>query len=341
MSTVNMNMNMNMKKRIFPTLLLVVLSFSVIPAMALSKPSPEKIKQLIKEMLYKHKSPRLLGIDSFPNHKCENIKIENIRLLKIGRAKSSYYRSSGKYISSEFKVKFTAKGSCVLTPPYRINASEYDKYQNALRRANAYGSKKPAPVMPMDLGGRLPFRNIPFEAYIMTDDYGDWVALDVPTAFNKEDRHYTKKTKQYLKSLFLKKNGGKIQNWEKEQRLAAEKMSPEAESGLRVIKFHRLYTPEVHAMLQSKSKRLREFVYSTYWKLGMRRGNHAETDQFLREVIRQLKIQGGKTKSSHSPTKSRTNSFSSQSHMHGTRRHSHKLPRQGKAHRHGNGPIGR
>jgi len=322
--------------------LLTVMSLSVANAAPPGKPSSGQIKKLIKEMLIKSKTTSFVGISNVTyktkkDIECENTTVKKIKILKIGRASSNYYKSSGNYINSNFKVKFLIQGSCNLSSTYRINAYEYQKYKNDLVESNRRSyRKKPTPLIPMDLSGRVPFRgNIPFEVYISTDDYGDWYANE-PSSFKEEDRHYSDKTKKYLKDLFYRKHGASVKKWEKDQTLAASKMSYDAETGLSVIKYNRLYTAEVKALLLSQPKRIREYVFSRYWKLSRSR-NHARSDKFLRDVIAQLK---SKKVGSKAPKKS-VNSASSLSHTHGGRSHAHKLPKQGKSHRHRNGPIGR
>ncbi len=330
-----------MKKISFLTLFLV-LNLFVVQAAPLTKPSSGQIKQLIKKQLLESKTTIFVGISNITykekkDVECENIKVQNIKILKIGRASSSYYKQSGSYIGSNFKVKFSIQGSCKLSTPYRLNTYKYQQYQDDLREFHRRGGKKPTPVIPMDLKGRLPFRsNVPFEVYISTDDYGDWYANGQPNAFNKEDSHYSVKTEKYLANLFYKTQGTTVKKWEKKQALAKSKMSFDAESGLSVIKYDNRISREVKAQLRAQPKHIKEFVYSTYWKLSSRR-SPAKAAQFIRQVTKQMKLKTARTKL---PRKSVTSS-SSNSHSHGGRRHTHKLPTQGISHRHGNGPIGR
>jgi len=341
---------MNMKKRIFPTLLLVISLFVLnltVVAEPLRKPSTKQIKNLIKKMLFENKTTIFTGISnvtykSKKDIECENIKVKKIRILKVGKASSNYYERSGDYINSSFVVKFSIQGSCNLTSKFRINPYEYDKYKYALDKYNTvfedgtHAGKKPTPVMPMDLTGRVPFRsNVPFETYIATDNYGDWYAKE-PNSFKESDRHYSDKTKQYLKSLYQRKNGASVKKWKRQQAIKENRMSDDAERGLKQIIYDRLFTSKVKAQLFSQPKPVREFVFSQYWKLS-NRYNHKKASQFLREVIRVMRLREAKSKS----PKNSVNSSSGNSHSHGGRRHSHKLPRQGKSHRHGNGPIGR
>lgn len=296
-----------MKKIILPILLLSI-SFSVSEAQPLRKPSAGQIKKLIKKMITKNKVAFFVGLDSTDDSKCENIKINRLKILKIGRAKSNYYEQSGNYIDSDFMVKFTIQGSCNLTPPFRINENEYNEYK--------YHRNKHKPVMPMDLSGRVPFRSIPFEVQILTDDYGDWYASKYPYVFNKEDRPYTDKTKKYLKNLYYRKNGKKVKAWNKEQARLKSRMSDGAESGYHVMQFDHLYTREVKAMLEAQPKKTREFVYGSYWKL-MEKDNRADTDRFLREVIKQLKAQ--KPRATRAKTSVRVNKVHSQNSLLGNR----------------------
>jgi len=261
--------------------LLTVMSLSVANAAPPGKPSSGQIKKLIKEMLIKSKTTSFVGISNITykekkDIECENTTVKKIKILKIGRASSNYYKSSGSYINTNFKVKFLIQGSCNLSSTYRVNNYDSYVYQNKKN-----GVKNPAPWMPMDLSGRVPFRsNIPFEVYISTDDYGDWYANE-PNSFKEEDRHYSDKTQKYLKDLFYRKHGDFVKKWEKDQALAASKMSDDAEGGLKVIKYNRLYTAEVKALLLSQPKPVREYVFSRYWKISLSR-NYARSDKFLR-----------------------------------------------------------
>ena len=328
-----------MKKSIILSLLLIT-SLSVANAKPLAKPSSGQIKKLIKKMLLESKTTIFAGIDgdAYGNDvKCNNISVNKINLLKIGRASSNYYERSGNYINSEFKVKFTIRGACDLSSAYKINPFEYDKYKDELRKANRFHEKKPTPVMLMALSGRVPFRsNIPYEVYFSTDDYGDWYAVENPVSAKKEDRSYSDATKAYLKKLFYKTNRSKVKTWEKEQIIAKNKLSDDAERGAGLIRYDRLLTTELRKQLFTQPKHIREFVFSSYWKLAQR-GDRALSNRFLREVFKQMKLKAAREKS----PKRMGNTSSSNSHIHGNRRHSHTLPAQGKSHRHGNGSLGR
>ncbi len=338
--------NLNIKKTIYIAIF-IILNLSIASAAPLAKPSSGQIKKLIKKMLLESKTTIFTGIDgdTYGNDdvKCNNISVKKINLLKIGRASSNYYERSGNYINSEFKVKFTIRGACDLTSAFKINPFEYDRYKDKLRRANRFNEKKPTPVMPMALSGRVPFRSdIPYEVYFSTDDYGDWFAVKNPISAKKKDRSYSDATKAYLKKLFYKKNGSKIKTWEKEQIIAKNKLSDDAERGAGLIRYDRLLTTELRKQLFAQPKRTREFVFSSYWKLAQR-GDKALSNRFLREVFKQMKLKAARKARGKNPPKKIRNSHSNSgnSHLHGSRRHSHKLPAQGKAHRHGGGPIGR
>jgi len=277
-----------MTTKFFSSLLAIVvtMSLSVMSANAkpLRKPSNGEIKKIIKKMLLKTKTPIFAGIyPSDQSTKCENIHIKRIKLLKVGRASSNYYERSGSYISSNFMVKFSISGSCTLNSPYRINKYEYDRYTNSSRR----DKRKSKPVMPMDLKGRVPFKNIPFEIEIYTDDYGDWYSNSA-WAFNKRDRTYSKNATKYLKNLFYKTQHASVKKWKKEQTIAASKLSYSAETGLKVIKYDRLYTKELAAKLRVQPKRIREAIFSQYWKLSSDRAKQIE---FIRVVSEQLRNQ--------------------------------------------------
>jgi len=277
--------NRNMTTKILSPLLtlIVAMSLSVTSANAkpLKKPSNGEIKRIIKRMLVKNKNPIFVGIDNYEEStRCENIHIKRIKLLKVGRATSNYYERSGSYIDSDFMVKFLISGSCTLTPAFRINSSEYNTHK--------YSRRKTKPVMPMDLKGRVPFRsNIPYETRIMTDSYGDWVAREALSA-NEKDRYYSKSTKKYLKNLFYKTQRSSIKKWKKQQTIAANKLSIDAQSGYNVIQFNRHYTKELDAKLRTQPKRAREAFYKAYWRLAP---NHAKQDELIRVVSEQLRHQ--------------------------------------------------
>jgi len=339
MATVNM-------KKVISLTLSIFLGLSIANAAPLKKPSPAQIKKLIKQKMIKKKTLiAALGTNSSRKSKCEDMHINKIKILKIGRSGSTYYKYSGEYINSSFMVKFLIQGSCNITPAYRINDSEYSDYMRGFRRySRVYedgthlGNKKPIPVMPMDLKGKIPFRsNIPLETSFFTDSYGDWTTSGLPGIVNpKENNYYSDKTKKYLIALFNKKNTSNIKKWEREQVIAKNKMSDDAESGLHVIIFNKIYTSEFKALLQSQPKSVKDYILKTYWKINLHNRNHVKSDQFLRETLRLMR---SKARKSNQPRKS-SNTSSSNSHSHGGRRHTHKLPHQGKAHRHGNGAVG-
>jgi len=261
----------------------VAMSLSVMSANAkpLKKPSNGEIKRIIKRMLIKNKNPIFVGIDNYEEStRCENIHVKRIKLLKVGRATSNYYERSGSYIDSDFWVKYLISGSCTLSPAFRINSYEYDKHKNSRRKTK--------PVMPMDLKGRVPFRsNIPYETHIMTDNYGDWFARDA-LSVNLKDRYYSKRTKKYLKNLFYKTQRSSIKKWKREQTIAANRLSSEAQSGYNVIQFNRHYTKAFDAKLRTQPKRAREAFYKAYWRLSP---NHAKQDELIRVVSEQLRHQ--------------------------------------------------
>lgn len=287
-------------KKIILFSLMLLLTASVSHAAPLKKPSKNEIKRLIKKMVLKSKTPIFTGIDN-PSYThpltCTKINIQKIDILKVGRASSNYYERSGNYINSEFKVKFLIKGACTLSDTYRINTYAYNDYVYELRQANRHHDKKPTPVMPMDLKGRVPFRgNIPFEIYILTDDYGDWYAVEHANAFRKEDRCLSDKTTNYLKKLFYKKNRANVKKWKQEQIAAKNRLSDGAERGKRVMQYNRLFTSKVKAQLESQPKRIREFVYGGYWKILQQESHKGsdrfrKSDQFLKEVINQMRLQ--------------------------------------------------
>lgn len=288
-------------KKILMLSCILLLNCSISTAEPLEKPSEDTLKQLIKKMVLKSKTTIFTGIERYAyphNMRCENIKIENINILKIGRASSNYYERSGNYINSEFKVKFLIKGTCDLNHAYRINAGEYDQYTYLLEKANRHeNSKKPTPVIPMDLNGTQPFRDdIPFEVDILTDDYGDWYASEYPNAFQKQDRCLSDKTTQYLKQRFYQTNQANIKRWEQAQIDEKNRLSSTAQSGQNLIKYDKLFTQEVKSLLDSQPKRIREFVFSNYWKLARQESDKRshrfrKSHQFLKEVIKQMKLQ--------------------------------------------------
>jgi len=309
--------DINMKKVIIVTLLLVM-NLSAVKAAPLAKPSFGQIKKMIKKMVLKTTATTFTGINPYGSSKCENTKVSSIKLLKVGRVTSNYYGQSG------FMVKFFIEGSCIVNPPYKLNEELGEK-------------------MPMNLGGRLPFRgNIAYATSFITDSYGDWYAQEVSGPIDITEQFYKKKTKKYLKGLFYRNNKASVKAWNKEQTILKNRMSDQAELGCSVMKFDSLYTPEVDAQLRSQPKRTREFVCSTYEK-SVRRRDYATSTKFLKEVIAQMKLKAARSQSpnSKSARKPVNHSLSNNSHSHGGRIHSHKLPTQGKSHRHRNGPIGR
>ncbi len=286
-------------KKVLILFALLLLNFALSYAEPLKKPSPETVKQLIKEMVLKSKTTIFTGIGraTYPTLlTCENIYIEEINLLKIGRVASNYYERGGSYINSGFKVKFLIKGTCDLSRAYRLNEHEYSKYTYLLKEAKRHNSKKPTPVMPMDLSGTIPFRNdVAFEVSILTDDYGDWYASEYSNAFKEEDRCFSDKTAAYLQKLFTSTHQANIKKWEQAQINEKNRLSDEAESGKNLIKYNRLFTKEVKMLLDAQPKRIREFVYRGYWEVARKESHKStqrfrKTDLFLKEVIKQMKL---------------------------------------------------
>lgn len=260
---------------------------STLNAEMLKKPSKRQIKSLIHKMVLKSRNTEFTGVYAdYLGIKCKKVVINNINILKIGKVFSSYYRRSGDYAGSSFKVKFTINGSCQLSAPYRINEDEYSRYLYKKKRSN----KKLTPVMPLDLSGKIPFRkNVPFEVNIYADDYGDWVASDGISTFRKEDSIASEQTKNYLKKLFYRHNKSKVVEWKREQKRAKNRLSDEATRGFNVMKYDRLYTKEFQQLLALQSKRIKEFMGKTYWQVSHTR-DHAKRDLVMREFLNQMRL---------------------------------------------------
>ena len=194
-------------------LLLFIGTLSLLLADTTPKPSSKKIAKLIKSYIVTKQPSLLVGIDSYDHsedYSCSNTKISKLKILKIGRTGSTFYKQSGQYINSEFFVKFKLSGSCKLNKPYMVNYYEIQKYKRDIQKYSRWkDGKKPIQPVEKNLRGRLPYKNIPFEVIIGTDRYGDWIVYSIDN-FKKEDRLYKDKNKNYLNRLYSRKFGSEV-----------------------------------------------------------------------------------------------------------------------------------
>jgi len=194
-------------------LLLFLGTYSLLLADTTPKPSSKQISKLIKNYIITKKTPLLVGIDTRDNsedYSCSNVKISSLKVLKVGRTGSTYYRQSGQYINSEFNVKFKLSGSCKINKPFMTNYYKVKEYKRDIRKYNKWKTgKKPIKPVEKNLRGRLPYKNIPYEALIGTDKYGDWIVYSIST-FKKEDRNYKDKNRNYLKKLYNSRFGSEV-----------------------------------------------------------------------------------------------------------------------------------
>jgi hypothetical protein len=277
---------------------------------------------------------------------CKETKIDKIKILKRGKAFNSYRESSGSYLNSWFTVKFIAEGSCKLSYPAEVDGKSISKY---------YRIREIKHAVEKSIKGRVPLRPIPIEATITTDNYGDWVAANIRPKVSKYGSEEKAQRKKYRQQLYIQLNQGLLYErgdsfhhipgyYFTEGSLPASKNTstkktlnnrPSKEHPYQLTKNDNKLIDEMASFFKSNPRALKLFTaksqavqWQLYQRISKRKTKQQRYQTFL-QVANELQ---------HPKTRRVT---SSNKHSHGGRYHSHRLPAQGKAHRHGNGALGR
>ena len=164
--------------------ILTIASIAIFLSTTMTQAAPQKLpsrSQLIK--LIKKVNHAGLGVTGLQSYKdCDKVSIDSVKILKVGRASSNYYKESGNYIDSNFMVKLKATGSC-----------SFDHFHNFFSDIDGDGYKD-------YISGTLPIINEPLEVSISTDSYGDWEAGSLRFAGNN---FKSKRIKQHIKKVFM------------------------------------------------------------------------------------------------------------------------------------------
>ncbi len=165
--------------------MLTVASITIFLSATMAHAAPQKLPtrgQLIK--LIKQTDRAGLGVTGLSSYKdCDEISLRSVKILKVGRASSNYYKEYGTYIDSGFMVKIKATGSCSFKH-FHDFFSDIDN--------DGYDDR---------LSGTLPIINEPLQVRISTDEYGDWKAREINFAGTNIESN---KIKQHIKKLFIK-----------------------------------------------------------------------------------------------------------------------------------------
>ena len=157
-----------MKKTSF---LLLIITTSILFA---QKPTNQQVVNMIKVGLKKdiNRAESLMGLPytsilaKGPEFK--KVKINSVKLIKVGKAQRNYYEQGGDYINSFFYVKALVNGSAILKEDYCFGyteSSDYNRKDSTQCKHKKY------------LEGELPFRKVAQKFLITTDEYGDWYAV--------------------------------------------------------------------------------------------------------------------------------------------------------------------
>jgi len=165
--------------------ILTIASIAIFLSTTITQAAPQKLpsrSQLIK--LIKKVNRADLGVTGLESYKdCDKVSIDSIKILKVGRASSNYYKESGNYIDSNFMVKLKATGSC-----------SFDHFHEFFSDIDGDGKND-------YISGTLPIINEPLEVSISTDSYGDWEAGSLRFV---GDNYKSKRIMQHIKRLFIR-----------------------------------------------------------------------------------------------------------------------------------------
>lgn len=349
------------------TLLLLGNYGATISAASLKVPSNAQVKKMIKNEMKNGDNPEyrlLAGFDRAVDSSylvCNQPKVNKIRILKRGKAFNSFVKDSGRYVNSWFNIKFTVDGSCKLSAPGEVDSKfVYIDGHSGLKV----------------IIGRVPFRKIPIRASFTTDDYGDW-QVNISANYSKytlngkkitETRYNDEVRKSYRLKLYEQRNpkifwknnkelyvlkGKKLvldralNRLDEKAALAKKKIQDSLKHDrekirtiLMFTKFKRrsskYYVPNVENLFMAQPAAYRARFLKLYDQALVEGMSMQQSHQVLQREINRWK---SRSKGQQTIRKKKANS-SSNKHSHGGRFHTHKLPRQGKSHRHGNGPIG-
>ena len=274
---------------------------------------------------------------------CKNTKLRSIKLIKRGKGFNSYEGDTGSYIDSWFNVKFFVKGSCELSHPAKVDDEwihDVPGAKNGVRKA---------------IKGRVPLRHIPVEATITTDSYGDWTANNFRTSESDYSSEDKEKRKRYRSKLYdrlhqnlLYEEGDHYYDGAKRfftkgsalpQKSRREKYLEKLPADQRKV-FLQIVTlldthPKVKKIWLSRSEAEQTRLFNRLIAAPGSFSRELEFKSISRKLLRTRKTNNQR------PPRAVQRFSGSVRHSHGGRFHSHKLPPQGKAHRHGNGPLGR
>jgi len=163
--------------------ILKIVGMTVFLSLTMAHAAPKKLpsrSQLIK--LIKKVNRANLGITGLESYKsCDKVSVKSVKILKVGRAVSNYYKESGNYIDSSFMVKLKATGSCSFDSRHEFFADiDGDGHDDKI-------------------SGTLPIINEPLEVSISTDRYGDWKAGELNFVGNN---FKTARIKRHIKKIF-------------------------------------------------------------------------------------------------------------------------------------------
>lgn len=157
----------------------MLISTTIASAKPLKLPTKHQLVKILKKS--KNASLTVTGLDSYK--RCDSVSVQSLKILKIGRASSNYYKDSGRYIASNFMVKFRARGSCSFDHRHEfykdIDRDGYNDY----------------------ISGTLPIINEPLEVEITTNSYGDWYAGVISFAGKKIN---SKRVNNHIRNVFVK-----------------------------------------------------------------------------------------------------------------------------------------
>ena len=161
--------------------IVILLNMSVTHAIPLKLPSRSQLIKLIKKV-----DSGGLGIVGLSDWKdCDKVSINSVKILKIGRATSSFYKDSGDYTGSHFMVKLKATGTCTFNFKHTFYADiDNDGHKDSIE-------------------GTLPIINEPLEVRIRTDSYDDWVAGSLNFAGDSKELE-SPRIKQHIKKVFMR-----------------------------------------------------------------------------------------------------------------------------------------
>lgn len=295
-----------MRKVIF--LVALILSFSSLDAAPISS---AKIKNEIKKVMkgYIEYHLETVGMDrsvrAGGSH-CENIVINRVKILHTSKMKTNRYRYhyyDGNYdgpalTSKFFTVTYKLEGSCKLAYP------TYVDYLDRIRRGKQAYKRV--------FVGRVPIRkDLVFKTIITKTSGGSrrakWEAYNSPSILTKDSE---RKRKSYRARLYRLQGKNRVcrilpshtgfrgvneitclyVSDKMKRDYENSKMSYTAERGLKMLRFERhLYTPKEKALMLAQPKKVREYIFGTYYHLIIYKRDKRGARVFIKRVINKLK----------------------------------------------------